>query len=156
MQQGFKFGSKKLIKSPLDHNISWFDNLDWLERLSLYLALLHSWSWDLYHNCVNYNFRCDHNFVFLTDRHQEDNMKCLILGSTGETGKSLLKQILKDETFSKIVLLNRRWVEVIILRWNIQWTILTKFYLCYLQTMGENSFMKNGKTHRAIKLYLLK
>src|SRR5699024_1190135 len=35
-------------------------------------------------------------------------MKIIIIGSTGATGKCLVKEFLKDKTISKVILLNRR------------------------------------------------
>ncbi|KAM6474747.1 oxidoreductase HTATIP2 [Liasis olivaceus] len=44
----------------------------------------------------------------LREHSQEKNKSCFILGASGETGKELLREILKQQKFSRVTLIGRR------------------------------------------------
>jgi len=44
----------------------------------------------------------------MEESYRQKNKTCFILGSSGETGKALLKEIVESNIFSKITLIGRR------------------------------------------------
>ncbi|KAM4617412.1 oxidoreductase HTATIP2 [Discoglossus pictus] len=52
--------------------------------------------------------RMDKDLPTLQEEYKKMNKSCFILGATGETGKELLKQIIKSQLYSKVTVIGRR------------------------------------------------